>query len=71
MKRAGVGEERRTADTPPVRRPVVPGGLLAEGNHTSLNSLCQLSESGLEYIDHNWLAILRFNSRMEIQSCRQ
>ena len=71
MKRVGVGEERRTAATPPVRRPVVPEGRLAEGNHASLNGLCELGEGGLKYIGHNGLAILRFNSRMEIQSCRQ
>ena len=29
VKRVGVGEERRTAATPPVRRPVVPGRRLA------------------------------------------
>ena len=41
VKRAGVGEDRRTAATPPVRRPVVPGRRLAKGNHTPLNSLLQ------------------------------
>ena len=58
VKRAGVGEERRTAATPPVRRPVVPGRRLAERNRTLLNSFCELSENGLGHI---W-----FNSKMEI-----
>ena len=30
LKRVGVGEERITAATPPVKRPVVPGRRLAE-----------------------------------------
>ena len=34
LKRVGVGEERMTAATPPVRRPVVPGRRLAEENET-------------------------------------
>ena len=66
VKRVGVGEERRTAATPPVKRPVVPGGRLAGGDHTSLNRLCELSESGLEHIGLNGLAMLRLNSTIEI-----
>ena len=66
VKMVGVGEERSTAATPPVTRPVVPGRQLAERNHAILNNFRKRSEHGIEDFGHNGLAILRFNSRTEI-----